>query len=159
MWKLLPIILLASCTSTDHKNAVSDVDEPETYRIVNILDFPLKLSPRTSTDQAVSKEFSQSEAQGSIQQTGAWNIRSAVVHTRLRCGTYETGIQLGKGNPACSNVEWLTDIDYRTRRTHCNSATLAHTGSGEFANMAELFGASTCVRVVTRCEGVCRPPF
>lgn len=155
MWKLLPIILLASCTTIDHKDAVSGDNEPGTYRIVSILDVPLKLSSKPHTEQAVSKVFSQRETRGRILQTGAWNISSVVVHTRLRCGTYETGVQLGKGNPACSDVEWLTDIDYGTRRTHCNSAALVHTGGGEFANMTDLFEASTCVRVITRCEGAC----
>jgi hypothetical protein len=155
MWKLLPIILLASCAATDHNEAVSDKNGTGTYRIVNTLDVPLKLSSKPDTEKAVSKEFSQGETRGRIQQTGAWNISSAVVHTRLRCGTYETGIQLGKGNQACTDVEWLTDIDYGTRRTHCNSAALVHTGGGESAKMADLFETSTCVRVVTRCEGAC----
>ena len=155
MWKLLPIILLASCTATDHKDVISDENGSGTYRVVSTLDVPLKLSSKPDTEKAVSKEFSQGETRGRIQQAGAWNIRSAVVHTRLRCGTYETGIQLGKGNPTCTDVEWLTDIDYRTRQTHCNSAVLVHTGGGEFANMTDIFEASTCVRVVTRCEGAC----
>ena len=155
MWKLLPIILLASCTATDHKEAASDENRPDTHRIVNTLDVPLNLPSKPNTEQPVSREFSQRDTRGWIQRTGAWNISSVVVHTRLRCATYETGIQLGKGSPACSQVEWLTDVDYGTRRTHCNSATLVHTGGGEFADMTDFFDASTCVRVVTRCEGTC----
>ena len=108
--------------TTDHKETVSDDSRAGAYRIVNTLDVPLKLSSKPNAEQAVSKEFSQGEARGSIQQTGVWNISAVVVHTRLRCGTYETGIQLGIGNPACSDVEWLTDMDYGTRRTQCNSA-------------------------------------
>ena len=151
MWKLLPLILLASCTATDHKETTSDESRRDGRRIVSTLNVPLNLSSKPNTDQPLTREFSR----GWIQQTGAWHISNAVAHTRLRCATYETGIQLGKGNPACSNVEWLTNVNYGTRRTHCNSATLVHTGGGEFANMTDLFEASTCVRVVTRCEGVC----
>ena len=155
MWRLLLIILLTSCTTTDHKETASDENSPDGHRIVNVLDIPLNLSSQPSTEQPLAREFSRGETQGWIQQTGAWHISSTVVHTRLRCATYKTGIQLGKGNPACSNVEWLTNVDYGTKRTHCNSATLVHTGGGEFANMTDLFEASTCVRVVIRCGGVC----
>ena len=155
MWKLLPIILLASCTAADHKETASDENRPDTHRIVNTLDIPLNLPSKPGTEQPLTREFSRRGARGWIQQTGAWHISSAVVHTRLRCATYETGIQLGKGNPACTNVEWLTNVDYGTRRTHCNSATLVHTGGGGFANMADIFETSTCVRVVIRCEGIC----
>ena len=155
MWKLLPIILLASCTASDHRGTASDENSPDGHRIASTLNVPLNPSSKSNTGQPLIREFSRGRTKGWIQQTGAWNISSAVVHTRLRCATYETGIQLGKGNPACTNVEWLTNVDYGTRRTHCNSATLVHTGGGEFANMANLFEASTCVLVVIRCEGVC----
>ena len=95
------------------------------------------------------------DTRGEIRTTGAWSISNTVVHTRLRCATYETGIQLGKGDPACSQVQWLTNVQYGTRQTHCNSATLVHTGGGEFSGMAGVIEAATCVRVVTRCMGTC----
>lgn len=159
MWKLLPIILLVSCTATDHKGTAADGNSTDGHRIVNTLNLPLNQATKPGTGQALSREFSRGGTQGWIQQTGDWHISRQVVHTRLLCATYETGIQLGKGNgigkQACSNVEWLTDVQYGTRRTHCNSATLVHTGGGEFANMTDLFDDSTCVRVVTRCRGVC----
>lgn len=95
--------------TTDHKETVSDDSRAGAYRIVNTLDVPLKLSSKPNAEQAVSKEFSQGEARGSIQQTGVWKISAVVVHT----------------------------------------------GGGEFTNMTDIFEASTCVRVVTRCEGAC----
>lgn len=155
MWRLLLIILLSSCASTNPKGTASDEDSSYGFRIVNIREVPLNPSSASNNGQPPAREFSQRDMRGGIQQTGAWNIYREVIHKRLRCATYETGIQLGKGSPACSHVKWLTNLDYGTRRTHCNSATLVHTGGGEFANMSDIFGASTCVRVVIRCEGAC----
>lgn len=155
MWKLLPLILLVSCTSTSHKETTSAGNGPARHRIVSTLNVPLNQSSKFNTKQPLTREFLRGGTRGWIQQTGAWHISNAVVHTRLRCAIYETGIQLGKGNPACSNVEWLTNVNYGTRRTHCNNATLVHTGGGEFTNVADHFETSTCVRVVIRCEGIC----
>ena len=155
MWRLLPIILLVSCAANESSETASGEDRANNYRIVNTRDIPLDLSSKPGTDQPLTKEFHQRDTRGWIRETGTWSISNAVVHTRLRCATYETGIQLGKGNPACSNVKWLTDIDYGTRQTHCNSATLVHAGGGEFADMKGILEASTCVRVVVRCAGPC----
>ena len=43
----------------------------------------------------------------------------------------------------------------RIVETHCNSATLIHTGGGELGATKAMFEASNCVRVVTRCNGPC----
>ena len=93
--------------------------------------------------------------QGWLDETGAWHIGTEVHHGRLRCGTYETGIQLGRGKPACSEVEWLTDVEYATRLRHCNSATRLHAGGGVFSDAENRLEEVTCVRIVVRCEGTC----
>ncbi len=155
MWRLLPVILLISCAGDRHIGNATDETRPDSYRIVNISELPLKPSTKPNTEQPLTKEFQRRETQGWIRETGVWDINKTVTHTRLRCAIYETGIQLGKGNPGCSQVEWLTDIDYGTRQRHCNSATLIHTGGGEFAGINGIFEALTCVRVVIRCQGVC----
>ena len=155
MWRLLPVILLVSCAVGEHKRNATDESQSDGYRIVNILDMPLNLPSKSNSEQPLTKEFQRSDTQGWIRETGTWNISKTVTHTGLRCATYETGIQLGKGTPACSQVEWLTDIEYGTRQTHCNSATLIHSGGGEFADMNGIVEASTCVRVVIRCRGAC----
>jgi len=48
-----------------------------------------------------------------------------------------------------------TNVEFGTRQPQCNNATAIHAGGGELAGMRDIFGASTCVRVVTRCEGAC----
>lgn len=92
---------------------------------------------------------------GWLDKKGAWHISAEVQHGRVRCGTYRTGIQLGKGTPACTDVNWFTGVAYATRLRHCNSATRVHTGGGEFSDVANRVADVTCVRFVVRCEGTC----
>jgi len=154
MWKLLPLILLASCAVDEPREPASQSRQAG-YRIVNIVDVPLNPASRPGGEQVPTKDFERGDTLGWIRKTGAWNIRAAVTHPRLRCATYETGIQLGAGNRACSEVRWLTNVEFGTKQTQCNNATAIHAGGGELAGMRDIFGASTCVRVVTRCEGAC----
>lgn len=156
MWKALPlIILLASCTTADKETTAAGEDSSPAFRIVNSINIPLTPTSSSNTEQTPTKEFRQGEVSGDLQQTGTWTITNPVIHNRLRCATYETGIQIGQGDQACSEVKWLTGINYGTSRTHCNSAPLIHIGGGEFAEIVNTFSKSNCVRVVTRCEGGC----
>lgn len=155
MWKLLPFILLASCAANKTADTTSNEDLSDNFRTVHIQDVALGPVLDSDRSESLTREFRDRDTRGWINATGAWNLTSPVVHTRLRCATYETGIQIGKGNPACSQVKWLTDIKYGSRRTQCNNAIVIHTGEGEFTEMRQLFEHSTCVRVVTRCKGPC----
>ena len=154
MWRLLPLILLASCTADEPRDTTTE-GRSTGYRIVNIVDVPLNPASRPGGEQVPTRKFQRGDTRGWIRETGAWNIRAAVTHPRLRCATYETGIQLGAGNRACSDVGWLSNVEFGTRQTQCNNATAIHAGGGELAAMRNIFATSTCVRVVTRCEGAC----
>jgi hypothetical protein len=154
MWKLLPICLLVSCAANDQQPA-SGEDRSSQGRIVRQVELPVGSSAQTTSGQPVKKTFQRQGMSGWLDETGDWHISSEVHHGRLRCATYETGIQLGRGNPACSDVEWLTGVEYATRLRHCNSATRIHAGGGELADGANRFAQTTCVRVVVRCEGTC----
>ena len=81
--------------------------------------------------------------------------QAEVSHRRLRCGTYETGVQLGSGNPACSDVRWLTEVAFVARQRQCNSATRLHRGGGRFSEAAIRLEQASCLRLVVRCEGTC----
>ena len=155
MWRLLPALLLASCAAQQPGDTVSEGRVSETSRIVGILDLPLTPAPAPGTSQPATKEFQGRDTRGWIRESGTWSISTAVTHTRLRCATYETGIQLGQGNEGCSDVRWLSPVRLATRQTHCNSATLIHTGGGEIPVTKDTFDVSNCVRVVTRCDGAC----
>jgi len=154
MWKLLPILLLVSCAANNQQSA-SDEGQSNQGRIVRQAELPVALASQTTGDQPSRKTFQRQGTQGWLDETGTWHISREVHHGRLRCGTYETGIQLGRGNPACANVEWLTGVEYATRLMHCNSATRIHAGGSQIADGANRFAETSCVRVVVRCEGTC----
>lgn len=155
MWKLLPLLLLVSCAAQEPNDSVSQAPRPDSSRIVSTLDLPLLPAPATGAQQPATKDFQTGETRGRVDDSGAWNLRTSVTHRRLRCATYETGIQLGRGNADCSNVRWTSPVQFGTRRTQCNAATLIHAGGGELAITSDTFEASNCVRVVTQCSGPC----
>jgi hypothetical protein len=155
MWKLLPLCLLVSCAVYDQQQQTSGENQPGQGRIVRQVELPVESLGQSGSDQTLKKTFQRQGIQGWVDETGAWHLSSEVQHGRLRCATYETGIQLGKGNPRCSEVEWLTGIEYGTRLLHCNSAARVHVGGGNFSSAAPRLEEVTCVRVVVRCEGTC----
>ena len=155
MWKLLPIMLLVSCAANEQRGDATNEEPSNGPRIVNTTDLVLDPSSKSGSDDSAVRKFHGIETRGSLDETGAWNLSTAVTHNRLRCATYETGIRLGKGNPACTQVEWLTETSYGSNRKHCNSAVLIHKGSGKFADGNDVYQASSCVRVVTKCTGAC----
>jgi hypothetical protein len=152
MWKLLPLLLLASCAAQEPGERAGEAPS-EGSRIVRTVDLPL--TPVAGAQQPGAKAFQGRDIQGEVGPSGAWSIRTAVTHTRLRCATFETGIQLGRGDAACSSVRWLSNAQFGTRQTHCNSATLIHSGGGELPVTRDVLDQSNCVRVVTRCTGPC----
>jgi len=154
MWKLLPILLLVSCAANDQQSTSSE-DRSTQGRIVRQAELPVALSRQDAGDQPSRKTFERQGTAGWLDETGRWRISREVHHGRLRCGTYETGIQLGRGNPACTDVEWLTAVEPVARLRHCNSATRIHAGGGELSDGVNRFTETTCVRIVVRCEGTC----
>lgn len=98
MRKLRPVIPLVSCAADEPMASVSSGDPLGSDCTVGTLDVPLNLSPSPGPLGLVIKEFPRNDARGRIQETGAWNIRTPIAHPRLRCTTYEAGIQLGQGN-------------------------------------------------------------
>lgn len=135
MWRVLPLILLASCAANEPPGTASD-DRPAGYRIVDV---PLNPPSQPSGQRIQTREFQRGDTLGSLRESGAWSIRAAVMHPRLRCAIYETGIQLGTGDRDCSGVRWLTNVEFGARRTQCNNATAVHTGGGEFVGAENLF--------------------
>ena len=155
MRKVLPIILLVSCAVMQQTATAADEASATGSRIVNTMDLPLNPASKNGTDQGTGRTFKGTETQGSIDAAGAWNLSTGVTHNRLRCATYETGIQLGKGNPACTKVEWLTEADFGSSRRHCNNAVMIHKGTGKLVGSNDAYQNATCVRVVTKCTGAC----
>ncbi len=155
MWKLLPVSLLVACAANNQQQPAAGGNQQEQFRIVRQIEMPLQASAQTGNGQRPRKTFQRVGMQGWLDATGAWRIEGEVHHSRLRCATYETGIQLGRGNPSCSGVAWLTGVAYATRVRHCNSASRLHAGGGEFPEAANRLEETTCVRVLVRCQGTC----
>ncbi len=143
----LPIlmVLLPSPVSAENPNS----------NIVKYIDLRLIEKTRFNKNEPLKKTFDDYEYQGWFNSEGDWSIKGTVAHGRLRCGTYQLGVQLGKGVPACLNVEWISEITYGTRKEQCNNVTMAHSGGGYSALLKEKLLEATCVKVVTRCTGTC----
>jgi hypothetical protein len=122
---------------------------------VSKIDLPLVAETQFNQKQSLKKTFREGDLEGWLSTDSNWYIKGTVTHTRLRCATYSLGIQLGKGNPACLNVKWLTRVSYGTSRKQCNSAPMIHAGGGDMPELANVLKEATCVRVVTRCTGAC----
>ena len=142
---LAALIMIAGCTT----DQTTSGDAAQTAsRIVRQIDLPLIAG-------GDAKTFQSPAARGWIKGSGDWNLRTEVTHTRLRCATYESGIQIGRGNASCSKVEWLTGPEYRTRQTQCNGATRIHSGDGRIDLPRLATESANCVRVLVRCTGAC----
>lgn len=123
--------------------------------IVKSMDIRLIEKTRFNKNEPLKKLFKDLEYEGWFNSEGEWNIKGTVAHGRLRCATYELGVQLGKGSPACLNIEWFTEISYGTRKEQCNSVTMTHSGGGQSEVFKSKIQEATCVKVVTRCTGTC----
>lgn len=155
MWKLLPFCLLVSCAVNDQRESAAG-DKPSVQaRIVRQVELPLEPASVSISGRSPRRVFQRRGLQGWLDETGAWHIEGEVEHGRLRCATYEMGIQLGRGKPACAEPEWVTGVEYGTRLRHCNSASRLHAGGGVFPQTAFRFDEVSCARIVVRCEGVC----
>ena len=152
MWRLLPVCLLVACAVNEQQPGSA---KQQQYRMVRQLELPLQASARGGNGQPETKTFQGRGMEGRVDAAGAWRIEGEVHHSRLRCASYEMGVQLGSGSPACSRVTWLTSIEYATRVRHCNSASRLHAGGGTFSEVVNRLDEITCVRVLVRCAGTC----
>ena len=155
MWRVLPVCLLVACAVSEPKPPSEEGSEPSGGRIIRQMLLPLAGFESGIGDAPARRTFQERGTRGWLDQTGAWQIEAEIQHGRFLCATYETGVQLGRGDPACSNVTWLTEVEYATRLRHCNHASRLHRGGGEFSDSPDRLRQVTCVRVVVRCEGSC----
>lgn len=155
IWQFLPILLLTSCAVPDQQQPAGSADQSREWRIVRQAKMSLEPSTEAVGDQPARMVFRSTDVRGWLDGSGSWYFKAEVRHNRLRCATYQTGIQLGRGNPACSDVTWIGGVEYVTRLRHCNSAARLHAGSGTFSDRSNGMADVSCVRVVVRCDGIC----
>jgi len=112
------------------------------------------------TDLAAGKrdrlEFGAGEFKGWLDRRGEWHVEGDVTHVGLLCGVYETGLRFGRGNPGCTNVQWLSEVHYGSRRTQCNGATVKHAAWHNEPALEGQFERITCAERVIRCTGNCK---
>jgi len=101
-------------------------------------------------------DFDFGNIKGWIRQKGGWYVEGSVNHVGLRCATYEIGMRFGVGQPGCTNVSWISKVDYGTREQHCNGATRQHQGGGFLPELAKDFSRITCGERIIRCTGSCK---
>jgi len=154
-WKLLSLVLLASCAASEQTETPSAQSQQGDFRIRSTVDLRLLSPSEPVGGQPARREFRRGDTEGWMTIAGLWSLRTPVQHSRLLCAIYETGIRLGRGDPVCTNVRWLTETEFSSRRRHCNSAVMIHLGEGRFPEGPQLFSEANCVRVVTRCQGIC----
>lgn len=155
MWKLLPACVLVACAAPDQQQTGRADDAAAEGRIVRQLVLPLATALQPVAGQPRRTSFRRTGTQGWLDENGRWHFETEIHHSRLRCGTYQAGLQWGSGSRDCADADWLTGVEYVTRLRHCNSASRLHAGDGVFNRGESRLQAINCVRVVVRCTGVC----
>lgn len=155
MWRFLPVLLLTSCAVPDQQQPAGSAGQSSEWRIVRQTEISLEPSTEAVGGQPAKMVFRSTDVRGWLDVSGSWHFKAEVRHNRLRCATYQTGIQLGLGNTACSDVSWVGGVEYATRLRHCNSAARLHVGSGTSSDRTNGMVDVSCVRVVVRCDGIC----
>jgi hypothetical protein len=101
------------------------------------------------------RTFGDRLTRGQVDAIGAWTLRSEITHRRLRCATYEAGLQVGRGDQGCTRVDWLGTPVFGSPMTQCNGATRIHSRTGNLGLGAQATADANCVRVLTLCTGPC----
>jgi len=101
-------------------------------------------------------EFKFDNGSSWLRQNGAFKVDAEIKHGSLLCGTYEVGVRFGIGSPACTNVSWLSETQFVTKRKQCNHAWMAHQGSGTDSGLVSDFDQITCGQLVVKCTGKCK---
>jgi hypothetical protein len=101
-------------------------------------------------------DFGRNIGKAWLAERGELKIETWIEHRGLLCATYEVGIRFGRGEPACTDVDWLAPIHWLTSRRQCNSAIVQHTGVDTDEHMVAVFDQVTCAERVVRCTGNCK---
>ncbi|WP_455219822.1 hypothetical protein, partial [Kaarinaea lacus] len=61
-----------------------------------------------------------------LRENGEFGLEAEIKHNGLLCGDYEVGIRFGIGVPQCTNVSWISEPYYISRKKQCNNAWMIH---------------------------------
>ena len=90
-----------------------------------------------------------------LRENGEFGLEAEIKHNGLLCGDYEVGIRFGIGVPQCSNVSWITEPYYISRKKQCNNAWMIHSGGGVVADVTDEFKQISCAQLLIKCTGKC----
>jgi len=90
-----------------------------------------------------------------LRENGEFGLEAEIKHNGLLCGDYEVGIRFGIGAPQCTNVSWITDPYYISRKKQCNNAWMIHAGNGAVSISVDDFRQVTCAQLIIKCTGKC----
>ena len=113
-------------------------------------------SMTAATGKPERLEFDFGGVKLSLREKGNWHIEGPVPHQGLLCATRELGVRFGIGSPGCTNVHWLSEIDYGTNEKQCNNATAWHNGGGFLPALEQDYTRITCAERVVQCSGNCK---
>ena len=100
-------------------------------------------------------DFDFASLKGWLRDKGGFHIEGYVAHDGFFCSTYEVGMRFGVGDAQCTQVKWVTEIAYMTRKRQCNTATVGHAASDYDPALAKVFHKINCAERVVRCTGQC----
>ena len=100
-----------------------------------------------------TKQFRFNEFTGVLYKDGSWTLQGLFSHSGLLCATYETGARFGIGDAECRDVNWITRMQYVTRRQQCNNAQAEHRGGYHEPLLEYEFLQINCAELSLRCSG------
>jgi hypothetical protein len=115
-----------------------------------------QITERDAEGKPTRKDFRLGDGAIWVRNGGEWRVEAQVSHPFLLCGTYRVGVHFGIRNPGCTNVQWLTDLDYVTGEIHCNQATRLHVGGDTTEGLRQRFAEISCTERTIKCTGRCR---
>lgn len=145
----LVVSLMISATLT----CAAAIADDRTSRVTSIARPSALFTPEGKPERL---DFDFGNIKGWIRQKGGWYVEGPVSHEGLRCATYEIGMRFGVGKPGCTDVSWISKIEYGTREKHCNGARRHHQGGGFLPELAKDFARISCSERVIRCTGSCK---
>lgn len=146
----LPVVLiLALVVDADAWGADKIVEKKYSAVAKRSVDFGVGAEPQKI-------EFKFDGASAWLRENGSFKVDAEIKHNALLCGTYEVGIRFGIGKPACSNVSWLSQTQFISKRKQCNHAWMVHQGSGMDTDLVGDVDLITCGQLVVKCTGKCK---
>ncbi|NOZ54172.1 MAG: hypothetical protein GXP08_13760 [Gammaproteobacteria bacterium] len=101
-------------------------------------------------------EFKFDNASIWLRQNGDMGLEAEVKHGWLMCGTYEIAARFGVGQPACTNVSWISQPSYVSSHKQCNNAWMVHSGYASVPAISDDFENVSCAQLVIKCTGKCQ---